>query len=397
MALNSGRQRKTGWKLTGSHALVLGVSGLVAACIPQTQAAEAPRQPAPPPARAIATRPYVPPVKNAPLVTQPVIAPAVSAANLALDSRIQSLGRAFGGDVGIAVRDVQTGWTTSYNGTRFFPQQSVSKFWVALTALDRADRGEISLSAPVTMHRSDLTLFNQPIAAQIKEGSGYTTTLGDLMFRAMTQSDNTANDFLLWRGAGGPDAVRAFLRNKAISGIRFGPGERVMQSQIAGMEWKPSFAIGQGFYAARSAVPMERRRAALERYLADPVDGATPVGLVDGLTRLQKGQLLSPAATQRILTAMSSTRTGPQRLKGGLAPGWKLAHKTGTGQILGGTSTGYNDIGIVTAPDGRAYAVAVMIGRTTRPIPERMQLMQNVVRATIDFTRNMQDYTPGTR
>ena len=33
---------------------------------------------------------------------------------------------------------------------------------------------------------------------------------------------------------------------------------------------------------------------------------------------------------------MANTQTGPNRLKGGLAPGWTLSHKTGTGQELGG-------------------------------------------------------------
>ena len=47
------------------------------------------------------------------------------------------------------------------------------------------------------------------------------------------------------------------------------------------------------------------------------------------------------------------THTGPNRLKGGLTPGWTLSHKTGTGQELGGVQAGYNDVGILTAPDGK--------------------------------------------
>ena len=220
--------------------------------------------------------------------------------------------------------------------------------------------------------------------------NGYTTTLDELMRRAMQQSDNTCNDFVLWR-AGGPDAVRDFLQRKGISGIRFGPGERVMQSRIAGMEWKPYMA-GSAFYAARNAVPAGVRRAAFESYVADPVDGATPLGVVDALAKLKKGELLSPISTQRLLGIMSNTKTGPQRLKGGLAPGWSLAHKTGTGQVLGATQSGYNDIGIITAPDGRSYSVAVLIRRTATPIPARMALMQNVTRATIDYSRQIQGY-----
>ena len=324
----------------------------------------------------------------APMMAAPVSA-SEAVARRGLDARIRSLGQSFDGDVGIAVKDLQSGFASHFDGASHFPQQSVSKFWVALTALDRADRGELSIHSPVTVTKADLTLFNQPIAQMIG-ANGYTTTLDELMRRAMQQSDNTCNDFVLWR-AGGPDAVRDFLQRKGISGIRFGPGERVMQSRIAGMEWKP-YMVGSAFYAARNAVPAGVRRAAFESYVSDPVDGATPLGVVDALAKLKKGELLSPISTQRLLGIMSNTKTGPQRLKGGLAPGWSLAHKTGTGQVLGATQSGYNDIGIITAPDGRSYSVAVLIRRTATPIPTRMALMQNVTRATIDYSRQIQGY-----
>ena len=353
------------------------VAGFTAQAISATSA------PAQNKARGAATRPA-----QAPAAQRPVQRPAArsvpqTAAQRELAQRIQELARGFDGEVGIAVRDVETGWTTSWNGTRHFPQQSVSKFWVAINALQAADAGQIDMSEQVTLRRTDLTLFHQPIAQQI-DADGYTTTLDSLLFRAMTQSDNTANDFLLRRG-GGPDSVRAMLRRHGIEGVRFGPGERIMQSQIAGLQWSPAYSTGRAFYTARASVPLERRRELFNQYVADPIDGATPEGLVDGLSRLRRGELLSPRSTDRLLSIMSQTRTGPQRLTGGLATGWSIAHKTGTGQVLGSTQTGYNDIGIITSPDGRHYALAVMIGRTSTPLPTRMALMQNVTRAAIAF------------
>ena len=304
-------------------------------------------------------------------------------ARRALEARITELGRGFDGEVGIAVRDVSAGWTIDWHGNRFYPQQSVSKFWVAITALQRADAGELDLDRRVTLTRQDLTLFHQPIARQIGD-DGYTTTLAQLMFRALTESDNTANDAVL-RHAGGPTAVRAMLERNRLEGVRFGPGERLLQSGLAGLQWQPAFSQGNAFYQARSSVPIERRREAFERYIDDPVDGATPNGITAGLARLQRGELLSPESTERLLTIMTQTHTGPQRLRGGLAPGWTISHKTGTGQVLGSVQAGYNDIGILHAPDGRHYALAVMIGRTSTPLPTRMALMQNVVRATIAY------------
>ena len=297
-------------------------------------------------------------------------------------NRVDELGRAFKGRVGVAVRSVDEGWSTDWNGDELSPQQSVSKLWVAITALDAVDKGRVSLNDKVTMTRSDLTLFHQPIAAKIL-GGGTTISLGDHMYQALTKSDNTCNDKLM-RSVGGPEAVRSMIRSKGLGAIRFYEGERSLQSRIAGLTWSPSYSIGNAFYEARNALPMSVRRAAFNRYVEDPYDGASANAIVNALARLKRGELLSPSSTARLLTIMSQTSTGKNRLRGGLKPGWSLSHKTGTGQVLGASQAGYNDIGILTAPDGRSYSVAVMIKKTSTPLGVRMALMNNVVRAVIN-------------
>jgi len=299
-----------------------------------------------------------------------------------LRDQINTLGRQFDGRVGIAVRSVDEGWSVGWKADELYPQQSVSKLWVSITALDAVDKGRVRLDDPVTLTRSDLTLFHQPIAALISRNGAHTTTLADLMFKAITTSDNTANDKLM-RSVGGPEAVRAVTRDKHLGAIRFYNGERALQSRIAGLMWSPSYSIGNAFYQARDALPLSVRKSAFDRYVEDPFDGAAPSAIVNALARLKRGELLSPASTQRLLYIMANTHTGPNRLKGGLQAGWSLSHKTGTGQVLGAWQAGYNDIGILTAPDGKSYAVAVMIKKTSTPLPTRMALMNNVVRAVI--------------
>ena len=295
--------------------------------------------------------------------------------------RVQDLGRAFNGRVGIAVRSVDDNWSTGWKADELYPQQSVSKLWVSITALDAVDRGRVSLDDKVTLDRSDLTVFHQPIRSLILNG-GYTTSLGDLMFKAITTSDTTANDKLM-RSVGGPEAVRNMIAAKHLGAIRFYNGERALQSRIAGLIWSPSYSIGNAFFDARDALPRSVRQAAFNRYIDDPYDGAAPSAIAAALARLKRGELLSPASTQRLLDIMGHTKTGANRLKGGLEAGWTVSHKTGTGQELGGVQAGYNDIGVLTAPDGRSYAVAVMIKKTSVPLPTRMTLMNNVVRAVI--------------
>lgn len=81
---------------------------------------------------------------------------------------------------------------------------------------------------------------------------------------------------------------------------------------------------------------------------------------------------------------MAQARTGPKRLKGGLPAGWSIAHKTGTGQDFRGASVGINDVGLLTAPDGRTYAVAVMMRRTRQAVPARLAFMQSVTAAVAE-------------
>ena len=298
----------------------------------------------------------------------------------ALRERIAALGQQFDGLAGISVLSMRDGWQIDHNAARLYPQQSCSKLWVAIAALDLVDQGRIKLDDRVTLGRDDLTLFHQPLRAKIL-GGGATTTLGELLFTAITESDNTANDKLM-RSVGGPAAVRAMVDRKGLGTIRFYEGERALQSRIAGLIWSQSFAIGDGFYKARNALPLAVRKASFERYISDPYDGAAPHAVALALARLKRGDLLSPASTGRLLATMGATRTGKARVRAALAPGWKWSHKTGTGQVLQGRIGGINDIGLLTAPDGTVYTMALMT------VPNRSDgaaqgLMQSVTRAVI--------------
>jgi beta-lactamase class A len=353
----------------GTAVLIAGAA-LLSACVPTVQRPVPPAAPVPITVQTV--RPAAPVTRPAPVRPQP---------SADLLNVIQALGAGFNGEVGISVRDIDEGWVVAWEGDRPRPQQSVSKLWVAIAVMDAVDRGDLSLSDPVTVTRSDLTVFHQPIRALIGK-TGYRTTIGELLRGAMTRSDNTCNDVLLWK-VGGPSAINRMLARKGIAGVKFGPGERVLQARTAGLEWRPEWAGGWGFLQARAAMSFEARDKALRRYLAAPMDGASASGVTLGLSLLAQGKLLTPRSTNSLLTLMRSSKTGPLRLKSGLRPGWMLAHKTGTGQELGNLATGYNDVGLLVAPDGHRYAVAVMIGSTRQPIPARMRLMGDVTRAVV--------------
>lgn len=320
--------------------------------------------------------------------------PRLTDAQLALQEELKGIGEGFEGAAGISVTKASDLATISYQGETPFPQQSVSKLWVTMAALNDVDKGRLDLDERVEIRAPDLTVFYQPIRNTVLRTGRFVSDFEELIDRAITQSDNTANDRIL-RRIGGPEAVQDFLDTHGLSSIRFGTDERTKQSAIAGLEWRQSYSVGPAFFEARDKLPQAVRREAFEAYLADPVDGAPPVAIAEAFARLLGGDILKETSTALLLETLERTKSGPRRLKAGAPAGWIVRHKTGTGQFFDGEQSGYNDVGIITSPEGRSYAVAVMIARTRAPTPERMEMMQEVVRAVVAYDAAVASRSPG--
>ena len=240
-----------------------------------------------------------------------------------------------------------------------FSLQSVVKLVVGVAVLDTVDKGQRRLTDAITIHTRDLSLYMQPLANLVGP-SGYTTTIGDLVRRAIIDSDSAATDVLISQ-LGGPSAVQAFLKAKGISGIRIDRDERHLQTEIVGLTWRPEYVDAKLLDRAIAMVPPTSRQEAYARYQADPRDTSTPKGMASLLLRLAHGDLLSSPSTEFVLMAMRECKTFPDRLKAGVAPGWALAHKTGSSGSWQGVTAATNDVGILTAPDGSSVSIAVFV------------------------------------
>ena len=153
----------------------------------------------------------------------------------------------------------------------------------------------------MTLTRDDLTLFHQPIADEVLKDGAFTTSLDDLLTRAITTSDNTANDKLM-RSVGGPAAVRSMISRKHLGSIRFANGERSMQSRgLRGSPGRRTIRLEWKFFEVRDQLPLKVGEArAFNHYIADPYDGAAPAAVVSALARLKRGELLSPQSTAHL-------------------------------------------------------------------------------------------------
>jgi beta-lactamase class A len=299
----------------------------------------------------------------------------------ALDAEVRALaGRAAPGVLGFGLMNLESGQSWTWNGERRFPMQSVFKMAVAAAALAEVDAGRLSLDEAISIGAKDLSPPRSPIADAWPGRKVYSA--GELLEAAVSDSDNTAADVLMKR-IGGPGAVSGWLQSQKIEEVRVDRYERELQPNALGMaSFRPAWK-GAAFEAALATVPLAQRQAAAEAYLRDPRDTATPRGMIVFLSRLDAGELLSPASTRRLVTIMASSPRGPERLKAGLPQGVFFTHKIGTGRSFGGRTSAYNDVGIFTLADKRSYAIAAFLTASTADEGARAALLADLGRAAM--------------
>ncbi len=311
-----------------------------------------------------------------------LLVPACFAGSLRLaplEREFQALAAGFDGRAGVCAQDA--GGRACINAAHPFSLQSVMKLLVAIAAMDAAGHHQLRLEDSVLVRRQDLSLFHQPLADLVTD-QGYRTTYADLIRRAVTDSDSAAADILVAR-LGGPRAVQACLTRLGVAGIRIDRDERHLQTEIAGLEWRPEFVDAGVLKRAIDAVPAARRDKAYRAYQVDVRDTSTPAAMAGMLFRLATGGLLPGPSTRHLLDVMEQTVTGEDRLKAGLAPGWKIGHKTGTSGSWNGVTAATNDAGILTAPDGGIVSIAVFIADTKASPAARAALIAKLAAAAI--------------
>jgi beta-lactamase class A len=294
-----------------------------------------------------------------------------------LQAELERLANTADGRLGACVRSGAE--TVCVNGEQRFPLQSVMKLFVAVAVMDGVDRHTIRLEDEVVVRPADRSVCVQPLMDHVTPG-GYRTDVGDLMRRAIVDSDCAAADLLLAR-LGGPDRVQAVLMRKGLSGLRIDRDERHLQTESTGLAWRPEFVDPAALQQAWARVAEEERDRAYLAYQSDPRDTATPRGMVDLLTSLAEGRLLSSASTRHLLDVLQATATFPDRLQAGVPKGWTLGHKTGTSGTLKGVTAATNDVGILSPPDGGSIAVAAFVAGSRASAAARSGLIAAVARA----------------
>jgi beta-lactamase class A len=313
---------------------------------------------------------------------------SAATSEIVMEQRFHELAAKSDGRVGICALDISKSKPACVNGSEKFPLQSVMKLIVGAVVMDAVDRKMMSLGDTVIVRPEDGSPGPQEFVKLAKAEGKFKTNIEDLVRRAIIDSDSTSVDMLVGR-LGSISVVQNFLKRKEIHGISIDRDERHLQAESVGLDWKAEYADSDRFEAAVKALPAQIRGRASELYLKDLRDTSTPLAMVDFLTKLANGQLLSKESTEKLLAVMGETTTGGDRLKAGTPKNWQLGHKTGTGRSWKGITSATNDVGILRSPNGGKVAVAVFIAASAKSNDDRAAVIAKVAELVTSWYAEM--------
>ncbi len=288
---------------------------------------------------------------------------------------IEQIASGLAGRIGFAAQEIGGDEVISFNGDETFAMASTYKVAIATAVLDRVDKGELSLDQMVDVP-PDMYVAGEVAIAERFPYPGVQFSLANLIYAMITESDNTATDVCLGL-VGGPEAVTKNLRRLGITDFRVDRTVREILMDFYGVPAVTPEAVVEAISNNPALVTAQvDPNPAFE---ADPRDHTTPNAYLKLLLAIDGGTAMSPESREFLLGVMSRTRTGAGRLKGMLPKGTPVAHKTGT---VGGVA---NDVGYITLPDGRRFAIAVFTNSSETSTADRDRAIAEIARMLFDY------------
>jgi beta-lactamase class A len=266
-------------------------------------------------------------------------------------AEIDAIIRSSKGTVSVGLMDLSGGKTYLFNKNAKLPMQSVFKFPLAMAVLAEVDKGRFALDQKILVTKKDLLPQTwSPIREKYPEGN-VEIPLSEILAYTVSQSDNNGCD-ILFRLLGGTANVENYVRRLGVKDIAIRATEEEMSKA-----WEVQFT-----------------------------NWSKPAAMLKLLEIFNRGDKLSKPSSDFLWKIMTETTTGPNRLKGLLPNGTSVAHKTGTSGTNAQKVTGaINDVGIVTLPSGKKYAIVVFVANSTDSIETSEKIIARISKAAWDF------------
>jgi beta-lactamase class A len=293
------------------------------------------------------------------LITLPLLALS-AVAQSRLQTEIARIAAQAHGRVGVACSLPGKTLACNLQADEALPMQSAYKLPIAVVVLHAVEAGRLALTQNIQFLPSDVGAPDEysPLKDAHPHG-GVEIPVQELLQRMIEQSDNVACDILL-RILGGPAAVDRSLRSLGFAGIHIADYEKTVDRNEQ----------------------LQYRNA------------GTPRAFVILLRRLADRSPLSPEHTQLLLGWMTDNQTGNSRIRAELPPGTVVADKTGTSGQNRPQMNATNDVALITLPDGKKLAIAVLVADARAPFSVRERVIAEIAKA-IDAAATRPEPTGG--
>lgn len=268
-----------------------------------------------------------------------------------LEQKINSIIKDKNATVGISVLGFEDGFKYYKNADKKLPMQSVFKFHIAATVLDYVDKGKLYLDQKVLLDKTNL-LENtwSPLRDKYPNG-GVEIPLSEVLEYTVAKSDNNGCDIML-KLLGGTQPVQKFMDSKGVKGFQIKYNEAEMHK-----DWNNQY---KNYSTAASAT--------------------------DVLKKFYDGKLLSKKYTDYLMKVLWSTSTGKNKLIAQLPENTLVARKTGaSGKNNAGLTGAENEIGIITLPNGKHYAIAVFVSNSTETDVVNCKMISDISKSVWDY------------
>jgi beta-lactamase class A len=253
--------------------------------------------------------------------------------------------------VGVGIMNLENGDTLTLNGKRHFPMQSVFKFHLALAVLNQVDKGKITLNQDIFVSKADMipNLYS-PMREKYPEGN-INLPLSEILKYTVSQSDNSGCD-LLFKLIGGTEKANKFIHKIGVKDVAILDPEVRIQN-----DWSLQYR-----------------------------NYTTPFAAIQLLQKFHKDQILSKSSQDFLYKIMVETTTGPNKIKGLLPREAIVAHKTGfSGKNKEGLTGATNDIGIITLPNSKQFAIAVFVSDSMEDEKINDKMIAEIALAAWDY------------
>ncbi|NML71261.1 CGA/CIA family class A beta-lactamase [Chryseobacterium sp. RP-3-3] len=267
-----------------------------------------------------------------------------------LEQKINAITEGKKATVGVSVLGFDNKFTYSKNGDKPLPTLSVFKFHIACAVLDLVDKGKLSLDQKLFFKKADMLENTWSPIRQKYPDANVSLSLGEVLDYTVALSDNNGCDLLL-RLIGGTQTVQKFMDSKGVKGFQIKRNEDDMHKN-----WKTQY----------------------DNY-------STPNSAVQVLKKFYDGKLLSKKSTDYLMQIMIGTKTGTNKIIEQLPKNTPVAHKTGSsGKYDNGLTVAENDMGIITLPNGKHYAIAVFVSNSTESDAVNCKVVSDISKAVWD-------------